>query len=207
MANVINETIDSNDALMNEAFEKLSSFINSNKFTNADVMRSNRILKNLTKQIWTKLSLFKKRYAGIAKNKGLAAIPMDKKFIDEFLSQIKADDTIKKAVYDSVSKEIRILNRVYQGVRTRKTTKEELQKRFKDNNINPTTVMSHVINAIALETTLKYLDNVEGGLDFDSLDPNNKRKAIGKMSAASKGILGGIVDGITRAASERGKKA
>jgi len=203
----ITESIDKNDALMNEAFENLKSFINSSGFNNKDIKRSNLILKNLTKQIWTKLSLFKKRYEAIAKNKGMATIPMDKKFIDEFLKQIKADPEVIKAVYDTTSKEIRMLNSAYKGVRTRKTSKEELQKRLKDNNINPTRVLSNVISSIALETTLKYLDQVNGGLDFDSLDHNNKRKTIEKLSSASKDVISTVFDSIKRAAQEREKRS
>lgn len=202
----ITESIDSNDVLMNEAFEHLTAFINSNRWTNRDIKRSNRILKNLTKQIWTNLSLFKRRYSAIAKNKGMAVVPMDKKFIDEFLSQIKTDPDVIKAVYESTSKEIRLLDNAYKGVRTRKIDIEEFKKRLKSNNVDPTKIMAHVINSIALETTLKYMDKVTGGLDFDSIDPNNKRKALGSMNSASKGVISSIVDGFMQAAQERGKR-
>lgn len=207
MASIITETFDKNDELMNEAFEKLTAFINNNKYTNSDVRRSNQIMKNLTKQIWTKFNLFKKRYTTFAKNKGMAAVPIDKKFIDEFLNYLKADPEMIQSVYDSTSREIRTLNRAYQGVRTRKTSKDELNKRFKDNNINPTTVITHVINSIALETTIKYLDNTQDGLDIGSIDPANKRKAVGSMNNAAKSIMGNMIDGVSRAASERGKRA
>ena len=58
-----------------------------------------------------------------------------------------------------------------------------------------------------LETTLKYLDQVNGGLDFDSLDPNNKRKTIEKMSSASKGVISTVFDSIKRAAQERERRS
>ena len=68
-------------------------------------------------------------------------------------------------------------------------------------------VVSNVINAVALETTLKYMDDMDDSLDMDSIDPNNKHKMLKSMGSMSKGFLSAAKDGFIKASSERsGKK-
>lgn len=203
---LITESIDSHEHELYEAFEKLTSFIHGNRFTNADIKRSNLILKNLTKQIWTKFVLFKRRQKSIAQNKQLPTIPMDKKFLDEFLRFLKADPEIIENVNLSVGREMRSLNSVYRGVRTRKISKEDFHRRKEQLRIDPTVIIAKVINSIALETTLKYLDERYDDLDMNAIEDRNKRKLLRSMGNFVKTGTKNAIDGIVSAADARSKK-
>lgn len=206
---MITESIDENGEYLEEAFEQLTSFIKTNKFTSKEVRRYNKILKNLTKQVWTKFYLHRKRYQQFAKNKGMAVVPMDKKFFDDFLKLLKADTNVSKAVSDSVGRDITRLDKLYKGIRSGKLSKEELAKRFEGVNLKPMATATRVVNAIALETMLTHMNEIEDEdgngkkITFQHIKPSNRSKILSTMGKATKSFGGSLVDGFEKAASER----
>lgn len=204
MKELINEHIDNSPA-MNEAFENLMSFIKTNRFTSKEVNRSDKVLKSLTKQIWSRFYMYQKRQQRVANNRNMSVLPMDKKFIDGFMSVIKTEQDIRKNVYEQVGREINLLDKLYKGTRSAKTTPEQFKERLKENKTKIMTVVSHIINAIALETTLHYLD-INMDLDMDSIEGKNKKKVLKNMRDGSKKFTDELVDGVGRAVSDRANK-
>lgn len=204
MKELINEHIDNSPA-MNEAFENLMSFIKTNRFTSKEVNRSDKVLKSLTKQIWSRFYMYQKRQQRVANNRGMSVLPMDKKFIDGFMTIIKTEQDIRKNVYEQVGSEINLLDNLYKGTRSARTSKKEFKERLKQNKTKIMAVVSQIINAIALETTLHYLD-INMDLDMDSIDGNNKKKVLKNMRDGSKKITDQLVDGVGRAVSDRANK-
>lgn len=204
---IISETINNDENELNEAFEQLTSFIKTNRFVSKDVAKSNKLLSNLTKQIWSRFYLYKKRQEMIAKNKGYSLVPFDKVFIQGFIEQVKADPEIKKNLYAEVGKEINALDKAYKGVRSGKVSKADVKERMKNMNVKPMVVMSHVINALALETTLYYMEHqLNMDLDYDSIDPENKNKMINSMGKTTSKIMSQVGSGLQQAVSDRANR-
>lgn len=207
MANFITEAVDAHEEELHEAFERLTSFIKTNQFTNKQVAQSNRILSNLTKQIWSRFYLYRKQQTTIAKNKGFVVLPMDKKFVLEFIKNLKAEPEVEKRILAQISNDVKTLDALYKGTRSKKVSKEDIKSRAKQKRIVPMTIMTRIINAIALETTLQYLDiKMDMDLDYDSIDPNNRKSLMSKMNQSTKGIASELASGIGQAISDRSKR-
>lgn len=199
---MITETIDRNEDELYEGLEQLVSLIKNSGLTNKEVRRYNKILKNLTKQIWSKFDLYHKRHKRIAKNKEYVTVPMDKKFFDGFLKALKAPQETIDGVYETTDRQIKTLTQAFEGVREGEKTLEEINSYFKSNNIKPMKVVSDVINSMALETTLHHMNDE---VELEPVEDSNKIKVLHKMGNATRGIGRDIIQGTARATQERSK--
>lgn len=182
-------------------FGALNRVLNQNSFTNKETSKVKAIQKNLTKQIWSRFYLFKEKKKNQLKQKGLGVIIMDKKFFDEFMDMIDTEESIRKDVYEQVGNDIKKLNRLYSGYRSKKISDDEMIKRIKKNDKALTIIVSDVINAISLATTLKYINHFLDS-DVENLPDGVLRTGIRSMrnatSSFSKSLFGAIGDEINR---------
>lgn len=196
MGKRINESVERLDEeVLNEFMEKILNMIDSNGIGNKEKKKVNKIRKNLTKQIWSRFFLYKEKMLKQGKRNGFEVPIIDKKFIDGFMEVIKTEDKIKKDVYDEMGKELRALNKLYTGYRTKKISHDEMRERIQNSSVKPEVLIIDVINAIALGTTLEYMNDF---LDMDEQDyPDGVMRAgIKSMRGVAKGFGGGIMQGL-----------
>lgn len=198
----INEEVEIASRHLDESFfSALRSYLDNTGFGNKEQNKVKAIQKNLTKQIWSRFYLFKQKKSKQLKQKGLNVIIMDKKFFDEFMTAMDVEDSIKKDVYDQVGNEIKKLDRLYTGYRSKKISDDEMRERLAKNDKALTVFAGDVINAIALSSTLKYLNHYLE-TDLESLPDGVLRSGIRSMRKASgsfsRTLFGAIGDEIGR---------
>lgn len=185
LSKMINEGVDAASVQLEEGFfNTIMSHINDLGIGNKEKKKVKAIQKNLTKQIWSRFYLFKKKKKKELQQKGLNVMIMDKAFFDEFMKLMDVEQVIVKQVYDQVGKEIRKMDKLYTGYRSKKISDEEMQQRIDNNGKALTVFASDVINAIALASSLQYMNQYLDS-DLTGLPDGVLRSGVKSMRKAT----------------------
>lgn len=193
----IHEYVDSQDSRLDESFIKaITGFLDDHGIGNAEQKKVKKIQKHLTKQIWSRFFLFKKRRKAQLKAKGYGILIMDKKFFDDFMKSMSVDNEIKKEVYREVAPHIKKLEALYRPYQQKKISDDEMQAILDEKGEKLVVMSSEVINAIALSSTIKYLDQYLD-TDLSGLPDGVLRSGIRSMRSGTSKFAGHMLDAVT----------
>ncbi len=203
----IHHYVDSHEERLDENFFKaIKGFMDEKGIGNAEQRKVKQIQKHLTKQIWSRFFLFKKRRQAQLKVKGYNILIMDKKFFDDFMKSMDVDAEIKKQVYKEVLPHIKRLEALYLPYQKKQITDEQMYDLLDRNKEKLSLMSTEVVNAIALSSTIKYLDQYLD-TDLSGLPDGVLRSGLKSLRGATSSFAGHMVDAIANRAGSGGRKA
>ena len=164
----INSYVDEGSGQLEENFFRaITDYIHDAGYGNAETKKVKEIQKNLTKQVWSRYFLFKKRRKEQLKAKGFNTVILDKKFFDDFMKSMDVDDKIKRNVRQQVAPQLKKLDELFKKYKKKEISDDQLKELLDRNGVALARVAGDVINAISLNSAIEYMDQY---MDVDMSD-------------------------------------